>query len=137
MNAKLVECLEVCSGNNCLNCDKIHIDDIENCPCNKKCPGQFQKVYSIKIEFFKGGCPCEHFDCELLNPLAESCLNLSSNENYQFCLGEAKHDLNVCIGHCDDQSCATECTDQFNKMLENCPCSSNCRGSLEKVPLQK
>ena len=46
------------------------------------------------IAFFIAGCPCPDFDCSLLNELAESCLDLTENENYQFCFEEQRNLLN-------------------------------------------
>ena len=37
------------------------------------------------FENITGGCPCESFNCDSLNEIAESCKDLTSNKNYQFC----------------------------------------------------
>ena len=44
MNKKLVQCLQECVGNDCLQCDKIHEEDVSNCPCNRNCPGECNKM---------------------------------------------------------------------------------------------
>ena len=39
-NEKQVECLSNCDGKDCLACDQAHEDDVNNCPCQKNCPGK-------------------------------------------------------------------------------------------------
>ena len=47
-NNKLVECLKNCEGNDCKVCDETHQKDIDNCPCNKNCPGEKSNFENIK-----------------------------------------------------------------------------------------
>ena len=47
-NNKLVECLKNCEGDDCKVCDEKHKKDIDNCPCNKNCPGEKSKFKNIK-----------------------------------------------------------------------------------------
>jgi len=110
-NEKLVECMSTCEGEACRECDQNHEDDLDNCPCQKNCPS---------------GCPCPNFDCDLLNELADSCLDLSSNTNYQFCYDEQKIALLECMRECKVYECNALCQETFGSELEKCPCAPKC-----------
>ena len=43
---QLVDCLNKCQGNDCRVCHENYQTDVDNCPCNKNCPGETE---SLKI----------------------------------------------------------------------------------------
>ena len=75
---------------------------------------------------FLAGCPCPDFDCSLLNELAESCLDLTENENYQFCFEEQRNLLNECLNSCKVMDCNFECNEKFAVNIQKCPCGQEC-----------
>ena len=72
------------------------------------------------------GCPCETFDCDLLNELADSCLDLSLNENFQFCYEDLKRSQVECQNKCTVYECMEKCNEEFDSNLQNCPCAPKC-----------
>jgi len=110
-NKNQVECLSNCNGDECLACDEAHHKDVDNCPCRKNCPA---------------GCPCESFDCDSLNEIAESCKDQASNKNYQFCYDEQKTSLNQCLEQCETYDCHFQCSETFEEHLQRCPCAPKC-----------
>ena len=81
---------------------------------------------------YSAGCPCPDFDCDLLNELADSCLDLSTNENYQFCYQDQKRSLVACLDQCKTYECAGNCTAKFDADLEKCPCGPECPSEYKK-----
>ena len=75
---------------------------------------------------YSAGCPCPDFDCDLLNELADSCLDLSTNENYQFCYQDQKKTLVECLDNCDVFECVRKCSETFETDVEQCPCAPKC-----------
>ena len=73
-----------------------------------------------------GGCPCESFDCDSLNEIAESCKDLTSNKNYQYCYDEQKTSLLQCFEKCEAYDCYGECYATFDGDLQTCPCAPKC-----------
>ena len=73
-----------------------------------------------------GGCPCESFDCDSLNEIAESCKDLTSNKNYQFCYKEQKTSRDQCLKKCETYECFGKCYATFEAELERCPCALKC-----------
>ena len=88
---------------------------------------ELQIVHPLFIIIFKlAGCPCPNFDCDLLNELADSCLDLSTNENYQFCYHDQKQSLVECLDKCEVFGCLTECWEKFDSDVKRCPCAPGC-----------
>ena len=84
MNEKQITCLHNCNTEQeCIFCDETHKKDIQNCPCGKNCEGFKINSFFIFYHFISAGCPCEDFDCSLLDDFAESCKDPGNNENYQ------------------------------------------------------
>ena len=83
---------------------------------------------NIKDLFYhvQAGCPCPFFDCSILDELAQSCKDLTENENYQFCFEEQKKVLVECLNNCKVIDCNTDCYDSFNADLQKCPCAQEC-----------
>ena len=135
---KLIECINRCEDEECFECDKAHVEDVNNCPCEKNCPCKsciqnktnniihFNFDINLVIILKIAGCPCEHFDCNLLNELADSCLELSQNENFQFCYEDLKQSQVECQNKCDVYECMEKCYKEFDSSLENCPCAPKC-----------
>ena len=80
-------------------------------------------IYQILIS---AGCPCESFDCDSLNEIAESCKDQASNKNYQFCYDEQRTSLNQCLDKCETYDCHFQCSETFEEQLERCPCAQQC-----------
>ena len=78
------------------------------------------------FENITGGCPCESFNCDSLNEIAESCKDLTSNKNYQFCYEEQKTTLDQCLQKCETYECFGKCSATFEAELERCPCAPKC-----------
>ena len=76
--------------------------------------------------FIVDGCPCDQFNCDLLNELAESCLNLTQNENYQFCYEQQRNALVECLDGCEVYDCTEKCNEKFGTDLQKCPCAPQC-----------
>ena len=72
------------------------------------------------------GCPCESFDCDSLNEIAESCKDPESNKNYQFCYDEQKNSVIQCWEKCVAYDCHVKCSEIFEEQLERCPCAPQC-----------
>ena len=75
---------------------------------------------------FLAGCPCPDFDCSLLNELGESCLDLTENENYQFCFEEQRNLLFKCLNNCKVMDCNIECNEKFAVDIQKCSCGQKC-----------
>ena len=73
-----------------------------------------------------GGCPCESFDCDSLYDIAESCKDLTSNKNYQFCYEEQKTSRDQCLKKCETYECFGMCYATLEAELERCPCAAKC-----------
>ena len=88
----------------------------------------------LKLAFVKiiyqnmnlAGCPCESFDCDSLNEIAESCKDPASNKNYQFCYDEQKTSMDQCLEKCKTPDCHLNCAATFEKQLQRCPCAKEC-----------
>ena len=78
-----------------------------------------------------GGCPCESFDSDAINEIAESYKDLSSNKNYQFCYDEQKTSLDQCFQKCKAYDCYEKCYATFDAELERCPCAPKCPCKLK------
>ena len=72
------------------------------------------------------GCPCEDFDCSILDDFAESCKDPSGNQNYQKCAQVQKDELDYCIDGCEGPTCSQNCATEYYLAIENCPCANNC-----------
>lgn len=79
------------------------------------------------IDFFLGGCPCSNFDCDLLNQKADSCLDLKSNANYQYCYEEKNEKLENCLDECKEFPCINQCHEDFRLAIDECPCAKMCQ----------
>ena len=128
MNEKQKTCLDYChTSEECIFCDETHKKDIQNCPCEQNCEGLKNVYFRYKIKhFYLAGCPCEEFDCAVLDDFAQSCKDISSNENYQKCAQEQKAKFDECFEKCENPTCILECTAQLDDAIRNCPCAENC-----------
>ena len=88
--------------------------------------------YNFK-HIYIAGCPCENFDCDLLNELADSCRDLSSNENFQFCYQDLKRSLVECQDQCEVYDCMLECYEKYDSELEKCPCGPKCTSKVFSI----
>ena len=73
-----------------------------------------------------GGCPCPEFDCDLLDPYAESCLDPLTNPNFLFCKNEARESAIACEEACLTPTCISDCWSGYTEDLKNCPCEETC-----------
>ena len=93
-------------------------------------PVTISKLFLYFFTITLDGCPCPAFDCNLLDQLADSCLDLSENQNWLQCKSEANSILVRCSDECADQGCSDACTDSYELSLKNCPCGTNCKGEI-------
>ena len=129
---ELQKCASECqTGGECIaDCVEVYEEAVKNCPCAENC---ICKLFLILKTYFSKSfwddCPCGAFDCDLLlDPIAESCKDPSSNSNHQFCSNLADEKLINCNSKCEDEPCRNNCWTDYGIDLGNCPCGNNCPG---------
>ena len=102
---------------------------MDNCPCMPHCSGNSDKLLCqiLITKLFSAGCPCPEFNCNLLDPLAESCKDLSTNQNWVKCEEMAEHEFDRCMHQCENEACKDACMKNLDLALDNCPCGTNCK----------
>ena len=83
-------------------------------------------IHNSFLNFISAGCPCEEFDCSILDDFAESCKDPSKNENYQRCAKVQEDEFIECVHKCDGPTCSEKCGNEYSLAIQNCPCAKKC-----------